>query len=97
MTPTEMRDKLHQQIDQLPSDLLLLVADFLEFIKFKRNKATDTSKVSAQSSVPSTIPDESKTPTSTGADLLQFSGTWQGDDFEACLQAVYENRTPTEF
>lgn len=30
--------------------------------------------------------------TSTGADLLRFAGTWQGDDFEECLQEVYAQR-----
>jgi hypothetical protein len=29
----------------------------------------------------------------TGADLLQFVGTWQGDDFEECLESVYETRS----
>jgi hypothetical protein len=34
---------------------------------------------------------------STGGSLLaamQSIGTWQGDDFEACLQSVYESRSP---
>jgi len=30
-------------------------------------------------------------------DLLKFAGTWQGDDFEECLQLVYETRSPAEF
>ncbi|WP_442942638.1 hypothetical protein [Nostoc sp.] len=30
-------------------------------------------------------------------DLLKFAGTWQGDDFEECLQLVYETRSPSEF
>lgn len=30
-------------------------------------------------------------------DLLQFAGTWQGDDFEECLQLVYDTRSQTEF
>jgi hypothetical protein len=30
-------------------------------------------------------------------DLLKFAGTWQGDDFEACLKLVYETRSPAEF
>lgn len=30
-------------------------------------------------------------------DLLKHAGTWQGDDFEAALQAVYDNRIPTKF
>jgi hypothetical protein len=28
-----------------------------------------------------------------GKSLLRQAGTWQGDDFEDCLQAVYKNRS----
>ncbi|MCU0541667.1 MAG: hypothetical protein MUE44_05680 [Oscillatoriaceae cyanobacterium Prado104] len=34
---------------------------------------------------------------STAEDLLQFARTWQGDDFEECLQSVYDNRYPAQF
>ena len=34
---------------------------------------------------------------STAGDLLKFAGTWQGDDFEECLQLVYETRSQAEF
>lgn len=34
---------------------------------------------------------------STAASLLKHAGTWQGDDFEECLQAVYDNRTQSKF
>ena len=44
MTPTEIRQRLHQQIDHLPADLLLLAADFLDFLKFKRAQATDSTQ-----------------------------------------------------
>ncbi|HEY9631562.1 MAG TPA: hypothetical protein V6C84_30085 [Coleofasciculaceae cyanobacterium] len=30
-------------------------------------------------------------------DLLKFAGTWEGDDFEDCLQLVYETRSKAEF
>ncbi|MEA2574198.1 MAG: hypothetical protein QOH93_1496 [Chloroflexia bacterium] len=30
-------------------------------------------------------------------DLLKHAGTWQGDDFEETLQAVYDNRTQAKF
>ncbi|HKP54596.1 MAG TPA: hypothetical protein VJ183_18315 [Chloroflexia bacterium] len=29
---------------------------------------------------------------STASSLLKFAGTWEGDDFEECLQAVYDAR-----
>ena len=30
-------------------------------------------------------------------DLLKFAGTWQGDDFEKCLQLVYDTRSQAQF
>lgn len=30
---------------------------------------------------------------STIGDLLKFAGTWEGDDFEACLDAVISSRS----
>lgn len=29
--------------------------------------------------------------------LLRHAGTWAGDDFEECLQLVYDTRAPLEF
>jgi hypothetical protein len=34
---------------------------------------------------------------SSGRSLLRHAGKWQGDDFEACLQAVYDSRSPAKF
>ena len=34
---------------------------------------------------------------STARSLLQFAGTWVGDDLEACLEEVYANRTEARF
>ena len=30
-------------------------------------------------------------------DLLKFAGTWQGDDLEECLEAVYQTRGEATF
>lgn len=34
---------------------------------------------------------------STAKKLIKFANTWQGDDFERCLKAVYETRGETVF
>ncbi|PZO09948.1 MAG: hypothetical protein DCF25_21200 [Leptolyngbya foveolarum] len=94
MTPSDIRQKLHQQIDQLPSDFLLLAVEFLEFLK-SRNSSGKTS--SAPSSMLEAEANEPILTGSTGSDLLRFAGTWQGDDFEECLEAAYETRSPAEF
>lgn len=38
MTALEIRKKIHQQIDQLLPDQLSLLAEFLDFLQFKRAK-----------------------------------------------------------
>lgn len=93
MTAPEIRQQIHQQVDQLPLDQLAVVAEFLEFLQFKLAKTPDAPTPLQPSS-------ESGEPILTGstmADLVKFAGTWQGDDFEDCLQAVYDARLPTEF
>jgi len=30
-------------------------------------------------------------------DLLKFAGTWQGEDFEECLELVYNSRSEAQF
>ena len=32
-----------------------------------------------------------------GNSLLRHAGTWEDEDFEDCLQSVYDNRGPLEF
>ena len=41
--------------------------------------------------------DEPESRTSTAADLLKHAVGWAGDDFEECLQAVYDNRSRARF
>ena len=94
MTPADMRQKLHRQIDQLPSDCLVVAVEFLEFLASRQSKRAD---VSASPSPFETGVGEPVLRGSTGSDLLQFAGTWQGDDFEECLEAAYEMRSPAEF
>lgn len=94
MNPVETRRKIHQQVDQIPEESLSLVSDFLEFLRLKGGQTPDTSEQSVMAD------DETGEPVlrgSTVADLMPFVGTWQGDDFEECLQAVYETRSPAEF
>lgn len=96
MTPTEIRQKLHQQIDQIPADWLGLVAEFLDFLTFKTTKTIPPAANAPQLEREADSAEPILTG-STGADLLPFVGTWQGDDFEDCLQAVYETRSAAEF
>jgi len=38
----------------------------------------------------------SSTQGSTLADLLEFAGTWEGDDLRECLELVHQSRLPLE-
>ncbi len=90
MTDSDTRQKVLHEVAQLPSDQLALVANFLEFLHFQRSRIP-----TAQTALP--IDDQPTLTGSTVADLLPFAGTWQGDDFEECLQSVYDSRSPAEF
>lgn len=41
MNSSKIRQQIHQQIDQLSPDLLVLFADFLDFLVFKQAKAEE--------------------------------------------------------
>lgn len=89
MIALEMREELHQRIDQLSPEQLVLLADFVEFLQFKQFKSVAPNALL-----------QAGEPVLTGStieDLLQFAGTWHGNDFEECLQGVYDTRLPAEF
>ena len=86
-----IKKQLLQEIESSSDVLLTETLNFLRFLKTKQS-----------------LPEESKTQPevheaapiirgSKAEDLLKFAGTWQGDDFEECLQMVYETRSQAEF
>ena len=93
MTTIEIRQIIHQKIDRLSSEQLALMMEFLEFLQFKSAKSNASATLT-------TSLEQSGEPVLTGstiADLLQVAGTWKGNDFEKCLQSVYDARLPAEF
>jgi hypothetical protein len=77
MSPLELRQTLHAQLDQIPEVQLPEIQQYL----------------TALTDVPTPSP-------TTGASLLtalKTMGTWQGDDFQDCLQAIYSSRSPAKF
>jgi hypothetical protein len=89
-----LKEQLMQEIATMPEDLLAEVLDFTGFIKAKREKQQRSQKQKAEGSLRSLVPILRG---SKAEDLLRFAGTWQGDGFEECLQAVYETRSPARF
>lgn len=90
MTDSDTRQKVLHEVAQLPADQLALVANFIEFLQFRRSGSPSTQATTS-------LDDQPILTGSTAADLLQFAGIWQGDDFEECLQSVYDTRLPAEF
>jgi hypothetical protein len=63
-----------------------LITETIEWVRSRKGHSTESSL--------------SGEPIRRGAklgDLLQFSGTWAGDDLEECLEAVYATRSKTNF
>ncbi len=86
MTYPELRQKIEQQLAQLPPDQLFLVSDFLDSLQ---NKESTSDRVLRR------LPPIKRG--SKAVDLLKFAGTWQGNDLEECLHFVHETRSKAQF
>lgn len=89
-----LKEQLMREIESMSEELLAELLDFAGFIKAKQNKQQTPPEHSTE------LPPRKLSPILRGSkaeDLLKFAGTWQGDDFEECLQAVYETRSPEQF
>ncbi len=86
MTYPELRQKIEQQLAQLPPDQLSIVSDFLDSLQVK----STTNQHPLRRLAPI------KRGTKAG-DLLKFAGTWQGNDMEECLRLVHETRSKAQF
>ena len=86
MTYPELRQKIEQQLAQLPPEQLSLVSDFLDSLQTK----------STMSQRPLRRLAPIKRGTKAG-ELLKFAGTWQGNDLEDCLRLVKETRSKAQF
>jgi hypothetical protein len=81
------KELLLQEIESLPPELLTQTLDFVRFIK--------SSHVQKQSNIETNV-SENIIRGSRAKDLLQFAGTWEGDDIRECLQSVHDNRMPLQ-
>jgi hypothetical protein len=99
-----IKELLLAEIESSPDVLLAETLDFLRFLKTKPEServSLDLSIKKDYTSLAETKPEvQEATPILRGSkaeDLLKFAGTWQGNDFEECLQLVYETRSQAEF
>lgn len=108
----DIKEQLLQEIESSTEVILAETLDFLRFIKTKtrseeapldsspKDNRTDESSHSPSQEITTKPETKEATPIFKGSkaeDLLQFAGTWQGNDFEECLQLVYETRSQAEF
>jgi hypothetical protein len=88
---TTIKEQLLIAIESTPEPILEQILDYLEYLKTRAtNPTTRASKVPIEDGEPILRGSKAK-------DLLKFAGTWQGDDFEECLQLVYDTRSQAEF
>lgn len=88
---TTIKEQLLIAIESTPEPILEQTLDYLEYLKTKKNGSIIK---------PAGTPAPEGEPILRGSkakDLLKFAGTWQGDDFEECLQLVYDTRSHAEF
>ncbi|KYC35445.1 hypothetical protein WA1_06355 [Scytonema hofmannii PCC 7110] len=85
-----IRERLLTAIDNTPEPILEEVLSYLEYLKTKHNGSPNKPASTSQESEPILRGSKAK-------HLLKFAGTWQGDDFEECLQLVYNTRSQSEF
>lgn len=84
MDAAQLRQTIQQQLEQLSSDRLRTVADFISFL----NQREANEKAEQQPNASNFRP-----PTQS---LLNQTQTWVGDDFEDCLETVYQSRSPLQ-
>ncbi|MFN6537637.1 MAG: hypothetical protein RM021_014875 [Nostoc sp. EkiNYC01] len=88
---TSIKAKLLAAIETAPDSILEQTLDYLEYLKTREQKSQSLSQE---------VPQKEGEPILRGSkakDLLKFAKTWQGNDFEECLQLVYDTRSQTEF
>lgn len=93
-----IKEQLLQEIESTPDTLLAETLDFLRFLKTKSSQIQlEIPPAKSDSQADGT---DAYKPASTGRSLLEHLktiGTWEGDDFEECLEMVYATRGKAKF
>jgi hypothetical protein len=95
------KELLIQEIETLPQELLTEALDLIRSIKVNYTmRELESSKLEPTPSSDFTKMGNKEQLTyrpASGRSILRYAGTWSGDDFEECLQAVYTTRGKAKF
>ena len=83
---TTIKEQLLAAIEATPEPILEQTLGYLEYLKARKNASANSAVALMQAGEPILRGSKAK-------DLLKFAGTWQGEDFEECLQLVYDTRS----
>lgn len=104
-----IKKRLFQEIESSSESLLEETLDFLRFLKTKQHSVKTNTQQPAIQSEPAdsdqvsqpedNVIDSSQLPyrPASGRSILRHAGTWEGDDFQECLQLVYATRGHAKF
>ncbi|WP_414620542.1 DUF2281 domain-containing protein [Calothrix sp. CCY 0018] len=95
------KELLIQEIETLPPELFAEALNLIRGIKTsyteKEFKIAQQEAVSSSDSIDSGNEEQLTYRAASGRSILRHAGTWQGDDFEECLQSVYATRGKAKF
>ncbi|BAZ17597.1 hypothetical protein NIES4071_94770 [Calothrix sp. NIES-4071] len=95
------KELLMQEVENLPPELLTQALDLIRSVKVDTAKRELNSKPaeSTQSNDSTQASNDEKITyrPASGRSILRHAGTWQGDDYEECLQSVYNSRGRAKF
>jgi hypothetical protein len=90
--PVSVKEQLRQEIEQTPDEILAIALEFMLFLKSRSSDSQiikPTNEELEQFNKTSSLPYRP----ASGKSLLDYQGGWVGDDFEECLQLVYDSRS----
>lgn len=91
-----IKQQLRQEIEQTPDEILAITLEFLLFLK-SRPSGSSTRKLTAEELAQFNEASSLPYRPASGKSLLDYQGSWAGDDFEECLQLVYDTRSQVKF
>lgn len=88
VTEKKLREKIEADLTVIPEENLLIISEFIDFIKSKNCK-----QINELNNINKNLSDkEIRVTPADGKGYLRHAGKWVGDDLQECLDKVYENR-----